>query len=466
MSDQLRPVFPPDEPNLSADSLAAAQGLLDDETRRVLELDRARLVQTTAATALALTQSLDLSPEASTEVQRALVGRVSELSPNYHNFINQLIGNSALTLAAQPQSRVYVEAEVAPHQQTLTAVHDVPPPQPEATEPALAAEDPEDSINAEDILQFDQAFKLASHQKSSKNSRKFITAVLGEEVDIDSLSTREVSLVIYQLIDTYMSTPIPQATESRKANQKERMELQFALYGPVLTANQICGKLGISTASFYTGLSRVQDSLNALMTKEKAEELVRKAVATSNHYGDTLFIQPEDFSSSTSASEPHEDVASSEIEPSSESQETRVELEEESQQIEFKEHHRTPANMLNFLTGVFPPEYGDRLHYLESWQASYLTYRIIEEFRDQLSTSSMDPGAQNEKVLRLERWTGLYKSPQDFTEIATARVTSAQNVRNGVEGSIGKIAKRLSREELDELFDQAMAYARPRRAAN
>lgn len=431
MSDHLRPVFPPDSPNISRESQEASIHLLDDETRDTLAVDRARLSQATAVTAIALTDALGLSEGTSVELQRALVARLPELSPQYHSYMNQLLGNTAVAIAGQ---------EGASGAPIIEAVEVVDLPDDEEQEGSegdiVDTPEPEADFDETDLLSFGDEMKLAQHSKPNSNIKLFVKKMFGEKGLLDGLSADEVSLVGYQLLNIYMANKIPNSSETRKATQKERLELYFALYGGKRRSEDICRELGVSSATFNAGIRRVIDSLRDLVGKEDLDNIIKKAKVTAEFGLDELFVDPKELNP--------QDLDT-----------------EEEQEITFKEYPRTPANMTNFLTGVYPDSFYDRLNYLEPWQASYLTFKLINFWKEELGRGNTTEEAQALRVSYLGRWTGLESEPQDFDVIARARAVVTNSIQVSINGSIEQIPKRIGLDELERLFEEAMNYAKP-----
>jgi hypothetical protein len=439
VADQFRPVFPPDEPILSAHSLEAARAYLDEDTLQVLAVDRARLRQTTAATAFVLAQSLGLSESTAGELETALVSHLSELSPSYQHYLNQLLGNSALALSSQP-GRVLAEVD----QQTSLAGSILEPVSllgPAEADTSIAGPEPETDPLYEpaDLLDLPRGIVLSDHEKPNRNIKSFVSAIFPElKGALKELSSRELVLLSYQLLDSYMNTHIPQATEERKIKQKQRLELYFGLYGSPKGGGAICEELGLAGPSFYSGIRRVQSGLGAFIGLTDAETMIRKAKVTAE------FGNPEGLFQKPELSE------GSNLPPNDEA-------------IYFYEYIRTPANMTNFLSGVYPKEYNDRILYLEPWQASLLSYQVIELYRDMVGAGvSID--SQEERCLRLQRWTGLFRPAQDYEEIAINRVRDVQSVKTSIQSTIDKLAAKIERYKLDELFDRALSTPKPQPA--
>src|SRR5665213_3583274 len=58
-----------------------------------LERDRANLTQSTAMGVLLLQQEVGLSPETTSELAKKMVERTATLSPSFHEYVNELLGD-------------------------------------------------------------------------------------------------------------------------------------------------------------------------------------------------------------------------------------------------------------------------------------------------------------------------------------------------------------------------------------
>lgn len=440
MPDHLRPVFPPESPNVSKESIEAASELLDDQTRDTLNIDRARLTQATASVAIALTDALGLSPDTAEEVQRALISRLPELSHPYHSYTNQLLGNSAMALTGQEGHTTHIETLAVVDASPPADLEDIDEPIPtdpgHVPDPKPETDTPE--FDEADLLVFETETKFAQHSKQNNGIKEFVKKLFDEKGLLDGLSPQEVSLVGYQLLNVYLVNKIPNSSDSRKAAQKECIELYFALYGTRLSSEDICKKLNISGPSFNSGIRRVIESLKGLVTKEDFAGILQKAKVTSEFGPKGLFVDPEEL-----------DVEDSEAE------------EQDEEEIIFKEYPRTPANMSNFLAGIYPPNYFDRLQYLDPWQASYLTFKLIKFWEVELAKGTTPEESQATRITYLTRWTGLNEEAQDYDVIARARAVISNSVYSSITASMGQIAKKLGLDGLEKLYEEAMNYAKP-----
>lgn len=473
MADNPRPIFPPDELNYSQEALKASEALLDDETRAILEADRARLAQTTVLGAFTLGQELGLSTETTQELQAALLNRLSSMSPLYHGYMNQLLGAAATSLLGQLGSERTQLTEPAP-------VHVVPDSQADAGAPVEYGPPlPEDHLagiigDQEEVLTYDpediivlseDSPLIFDHEKTHRNTRQFIRNVFPElEDQLKSLPPRVASLLVYQAIDFYMAAEIPQASPGRKANQKQRIELYTGLYRPVQPMDDMLSELGVSGASLYTGMQRVAQNITSMIDHE---EMLRKAQTTAE------FGTPEDiFTSDTSTEQtllevtPTADMNDDGEDGLTVDDSVHEEAAQSTEEVvpgEFYEHARIPANMRNFLLGIFPAEFGDRILSLNQWSTSMLTYQLVEVYRDIVTSGA--PEHHERRCQWTERWTGLYGEPVDEEVLARRAVVSPQSVKSSIERVIKTLETQIPKDQLKEHFYHAESSVPPRRTA-
>jgi len=74
---------------------------------------------------------------------------------------------------------------------------------------------------------------------------------------IDKLTPRIASLMSYQLLEQYSKAKIPHVVVDKKTEHRYRIERYIGLHEPPVHAIDLHRSLGISDASFYTGMARI-----------------------------------------------------------------------------------------------------------------------------------------------------------------------------------------------------------------
>lgn len=452
MTTPQRPIFPPDEANYSPEMIEASRAQLDQETVDLLDLDRARLNQTTAMAALALGECLGLSEDTTRELSEKLNQRLNDMSPAYHQYVGLLI--SSVPVAVNNQ-----EGTTSPRLQAASTSTEVQPklPDPQSAldgqlsnghSPDAAIPKPDQAnegsgqelqilpdYDPADLLDLPEGFTVIEYEQPISSLKNFVTDIFpGKNSDIEELSAVELALVGHQLVKTYMQTKIPQASESRKAKQKERMESLFGFKGPYENIAEICQKLNISYASFNQGLKAVKTVLARIVNSD-FEDIAKRARVTAKH-GELELISPDQYQ---------------EQPPEPETKSSLYDLIENLPPLH--EHYNgTPVNMRNFLYEVFSSDYGSALTELSTKEAGTLVQLILNEF-EALPGTKLTPEVRQERVLYIERWAGLYGNPREYSEIARARNKTTTQVSSAISSSITKINSLLSEKELKEMLD-------------
>jgi len=460
-----QPIRPPERVNYSAQALKASETLMAEDDLEILTADRARLKQEAAVGVFTLGQALSLSPDVVRELHDKLAERQAGMLPAYHQYLNQLIGAAATTLMGQVgfNPQIVSPAETSAGNNLLMAfVTEAQTPQaalPEGQEPEATpdgAESPEndkaatgDASTREEgnVLVLPDNIAFMDYERIPANMSSFLKRVFPDlSAKIDKLTPRIASLMSYQLLEQYSKAKIPHVVVDKKTEHRYRIERYIGLHEPPVHAIDLHRSLGISDASFYTGMARIVKWMNET---QNSQEVLRIATATliSGAISDKFTYKP--VTGGKNTPNPADAAPSGGQPETGQAAETR----------KFYDHSRTPASMSNFLIGIYPNDYNDRLLTLGPKPACVLTQRLLSVFSS-LELPALDDATRTKRTKWLEQWTGLYTSPRDPGFIAkscTVPAVPTQTVNNNITSTIRLLQKSVPTEQLIQMYDEVIA---------
>ncbi len=361
----------------------------------------------------------------------------------------------------------------------------VPDDSPSEAQPTNTPSTEDSQFDPADIISLPEGVRFFDHPKTPFHMRKFLSGVLPNiSTELTTLTPRVASLLTFEVLRYYREeVDLPRHTTQRKEVLCSRIASYVGLNGPVAGREEFEKQIGATLPSYLHGAKLLKEALRELLP---AEELLRRAITTRNHTDtDDLFtvevhkdgqagVNDTDegqtparlaAENATPASDTASDNGGEELTRS----ETKDLLEAEpvtseagNQRVELRVHPNAPASMRNFLVGVYPAEFGDRLLGLSSVQASLLTYKLIETYRD-LATPHLTDEAKAHRCSLAEQWTGLYGEPRDKVDLALHAATLTTSIENSLQGVIRTLGKRLRKGVLKEMYtDVAANSGRPR----
>lgn len=313
-------IVPPASFNVSAAALAGAEAFLDEETRAILAARRAEQLFQTGALSLAVAAALELDPDTAKTFGQALVDRVSQLSPPHREHVNRLLAGIGATFDEQADgsavaghdtiARMAATRSFAGHVLTLVSGPGYPADGPAARGDATGAgaetaagadegagkddgsddgsrlgqDEPEpeaeSGINMEDVIMLPDGLELFRHEIAPKHMLGFINDIIGSKQRIANLSTRAVSLIAWQLLQEYRQVKRPGLNSDRVETQYERSAQYIGLFEPAKKAAELAELYGVLPVTLTSGLRRVREALSAVLSPERTDEIIKKAVAT------------------------------------------------------------------------------------------------------------------------------------------------------------------------------------------
>lgn len=318
------------------------QQLLNPTELDILATDRARLLQTTVANGVAFADALGLSEATKDEFTAAAVDRLRRMGPEHHHYVNDLLGAAATAMTGQigyvqservrptiaavatpPETqRVSGETTVGPDSPVVTGseeaeaddfrsrlgdldrfigtehagvseqgdqdTSDLRTDTAAVTEPEVESlpYDPDDFIPTPVDRQF------VVHKKRVRSAFDFAVKVFPDaRDDIESLSPKELSLLAWQLIETFEAMKIPKVPKKSQTRRHQQMAVNFGLFGPAQSGLQLAEDFGISSQTFASAKTKIAEYLQPEVDG-RFDELVRKARVTIEH-GDPIIFTDE-----------------------------------------------------------------------------------------------------------------------------------------------------------------------------
>lgn len=476
-------IVPPASFNVSAAALAGAEAFLDEETRAILAAKRADQLFQTGALSLAVAAALELDPDTAKTFGQALVDRVSQLSPPHREHVNRLLAGIGATFNEQADgsavaghdviARMAATRSFAGHVLTLVSRPGYPADGPAAGGDAAGAgaetaagagkddgsddgsrlgqdepeSEAESGINMEDVIMLPDGLELFRHEIAPKHMLGFINDIIGSKQRIANLSTRAVSLIAWQLLQEYRQIKRSGLNSDRVETQYERSAQYIGLFEPAKKAAELAELYGVLPVTLTSGLRRVREALSAVLSPERTDEIIKKAVAT-----DLYMTSIEDAR------------ANAGLEGDG-GEGTGTDDEAEELDIEARElvvHDTVPEAQLDFLRRTLPTEFEDEVATLDPYQSAWLVSRLVNTFKTRLLVSE-SPGHHDQIVLTCsiaEMHNGLFGEPLSESETAAETGLGIPNVAARLEAIPKRLKSLLSPEQLDALFDEAQAQVR------
>lgn len=448
---QLQPVFPPNEPIFSPAALKAGETYLAQEDRELLAVDRAKRGQLTIAASTSLMGALGLEPEFVDAFNKRLLGVVEGLSPGYHDYINQLLGNCVEVVGVPQETHIKPSAnipEILTEQadsNVLALAH--------LTQEEVDSEDedtsdaPVEELVAEDSimpLPLPEGLVLYAHPAVNKRAQTFLIDIFpGHSESIRSMDARALSLLGWQVIEHFRTMKISRVPESQMAKHIERLMLTLGMHERVLNQLQIADRQGVAGPSVSIGLKRTKGILREAL-QEQGSVLIAHAHAWGNHPEIHKHFSTEPIKH---IQEPVQPVP---LENDRDSGSAAI------QEKPFFDHYRgIPMNMRNFLTQVIPGKEKQLLQ-LRPIQACTLAKRVIEALDEHEAERGRDERKRQITKLYLERWVGLYEQAHDYADIARRRNISSQQAKNTIDAAMNRISSSLSPDSLEQWLEEAL----------